>query len=288
MMEGIKNVYVLQRIFKYIPEGQYLKILNHNKKMQKRLKISLEDFKNNLNQMIIEMKSKNNASINNLKLNFIGEPNKLHIYSVEENKDINKNGNISGEAIKIRLVIDYDKKMNLLKGLFKSCTDIETLSFIKFNRRDILDMSDMFMNCESLTKINISKLKTDSVITMENMFSGCKELQSIDLSNLNTDNVSNMKGIFNGCQKLLEVNISHLNTDYVEDTSLMFNGCSSLIAINISNLINLKNMERMFYECSSLKELNLSDIINNKVQKMSKMFYKCSSIGKIENVQIKT
>ena len=35
MLEGIKSEYILKKVFKYIPEGLYLRILNHNKCFQK-------------------------------------------------------------------------------------------------------------------------------------------------------------------------------------------------------------------------------------------------------------
>ena len=48
---------------------------------------------------------------------------------------------------KITLIIDCEIKS--LKGLFKNRKNIEKINFIKFNRNDINDMSEMFYNCST-------------------------------------------------------------------------------------------------------------------------------------------
>ena len=55
MIEGIKSEYILRKVFKYIPEGIYLRILNHNKKLQNKLNIVLNDFKRYSEQIVIEI-----------------------------------------------------------------------------------------------------------------------------------------------------------------------------------------------------------------------------------------
>ena len=240
MLNEINSKYILKKVFKYIPEGIFLKLISHNKKLQKKLKLGIEDFKKFSNQIIIDAIPYNPGMEINIHIP------KTYTHQKHLNELEQKKRNYIKDITVIRIIIEEDKEINSLKGLFKSCSNLEALFFVKFNRRDIIDMSDMFQDCHNLSKLDITKLKTDSVTTMENMFKECSKLKTIDISNFKTENVINMKGMFEQCDQLKELNISNLNTDKVEDMNSMFYKCASLIKINSLNLLNVKNIDDMF------------------------------------------
>ena len=65
--------------------------------------------------------------------------------------------------------------MKTFYRLFYGCDCIEKINFIKFNRKNIVDMSYMFGGCSSLKEINLTNFKTDNVKKMWGMFSGCSD-----------------------------------------------------------------------------------------------------------------
>ena len=158
MLEGIKSKYILNRVFKYISKGTFLKLLSYNKKMQKKLELGIEDFKKFSNQIIIDAIPHNPCLEIHLQI-----PKKCihqkHLDELEKRKRFY----INKETV-IRIAIEEDKEAKSLKGLFKSCSNVEEIYFIKFNRRDIIDMSDMFQDCKYLNKLDITKLKTKKLI----------------------------------------------------------------------------------------------------------------------------
>ena len=44
MLNEINSKYILKKVFKYIPEGIFLKLISHNKKLQKKIKIRYRRF----------------------------------------------------------------------------------------------------------------------------------------------------------------------------------------------------------------------------------------------------
>ena len=75
---GIKNKYILNRVFSYLKYGLKLKILKHNKHLMNKLNISIKDFENF--QLIKELNQKYNIDIQDidveeLNLNLKGKIN---------------------------------------------------------------------------------------------------------------------------------------------------------------------------------------------------------------------
>ena len=90
---------------------------------------------------------------------------------------------------KIKVFIDYQVKS--LKALFLYC-NVEEIYFIKYNRKDITDMSLMFYGCHSLFNLDISKLNTENVKYMNLMFGNCKCLKNLNISNFRTEKAEKM------------------------------------------------------------------------------------------------
>ena len=53
---------------------------------------------------------------------------------------------------------------------------------LKFNKKNITDMSNIFSGCVYLNELNISNFNTNNVTNMSNMFSVCHGLKDINIS----------------------------------------------------------------------------------------------------------
>ena len=281
---NIKSKFILKKIFDNLQYINLLRIINKNIKLQKKLKKDLNDYKEYLQTEveITPIKEKFGDSIYlYINKSYSKFRNYFHIYLDESKKELK--GNIIDNAqqfTKIKIVIDYEIKT--FESLFRYCRGIKKIKFIKFNRKDIKDMSYMFYECISLENITFSNVNTNNVILMVSMFSECKLLKELNLSGFKTDNVTNMYDMFNNCEKLEKLNISSFNTEKVTNMDFMFTKCSSLKELNLSNFNtnNLINMHNMFNGCSSLFELNISNFSTNNLKEMSYMFYGCNSLTK--------
>ena len=281
MLDRIKSDFFLKMIFKEcLIEKTYLEIVRHNKKIQKRISISTQDYKDYYKIEIILIPVKR-EKLKKEKNNFIniknGEESFFHIYLNNNAEEIMRNYILKNEDIwKIRIKID--EKIKSLENLFYDCDCLEKVNFIKFNRSDINNLSKLFYNCESINDLNISKVKTNNVINMEDIFYECSSLKNLDVSNFNTTKVINMKSMFFGCSLLKELNLINFDTRNVQNMYCMFYNCSSLKELNLKNFdtSNVNNMYCLFYGCSSLINLNISNFNFDKVNDVLFMFSGCS------------
>ena len=282
MLARIKSEYFLSYLCKHIKNrDKILKMFNYNKITQKKLRISIEDYKEKYFQskiIIIPGKSHENIRENvfiRIRRNCY---NNYHIYFDNSSNEIKRNYIESDEKIdKITIYIDY--KIKSFKALFLYC-NVKEILFVKFNRKDITDMSLMFYGCHSLINLDISKLKTDNVRNMNLMFGNCKSLKYLDISNFKTDKVEKMDLLFQRCSSLVKLNISNFNTKNVTSMMGMFSFCSSLKHLDLSkfNTSKVTNMIGLFENCNSLKKLNLSNFKTDEVTNMSYMFSFCTML----------
>ena len=276
----IKSKYILQKIINNLSKKKSLEILHYNNKLQKKLDLNLNDYKNFSQKYsaieieIILIKNTPGAFINISNKN--SEPY-YHIYFNDFKKEIknyylSENHNI--EKIKIKI----DPQITSFFCLFQYCNCIESINFIKFCRNNIYNMSYMFDYCQSLKEINFTNFNTDNVEDMSNMFKECTSLKELNISNFNTNNATKMNHMFFDCESLIKLNLSNFNTTKVKNMQYMFYECSSLKDLNVSNFntSNVSDMEGMFYECSSLKELDISNFSFNNVTDIKYMFGNCS------------
>ena len=175
---------------------------------------------------------------------------------------LNKNENIN-KYIKIK--IDY--QIRSFKNLFAECKYIKYIHFLKFHRKNIINMRGMFKKCPSLETIDFSEFNTENVTDMSFMFSECTALKELNLSNFNTSNVTDMRYMFNECKLLKELNLSNFNTEKVVSIENMFYCCSSLISLDLSNFntSNVVCIDHLFMDCASLDELKLNEIKMDKI-----------------------
>ena len=279
IFKKIRSKYILSQIFDILQKRRKLEIIKYNKRIKKRINISIKDYKEYLeiySPIEIEI-----LPICNQVGEFINvkkqEEIYFHIYFNDDKEEIKRNFlNAHDKVQKIKIIIDYQVKS--FNGLFFSCQCIESIIFKKFHRNNIDDMSFIFSKCYSLKEINFSNFNTDNVTDMRSMFYECPSLKELNISNFNTSNVINMRSMFEECSSLKELNLSNFNTKNVTDMNCMFFNCISLQEINVSNFntINVINMGFMFSRCYQLKDLNLSSFNTNNVIDMIYMFYKCS------------
>ena len=277
-MKKIRCDYILRNIITgCLATKRYLQIAQYNKNLQKRLDISIKDYKHFFNRIIIELTPKLVLTRNkNIFINIKDkEKSFFHIFfdnSIFEEKRtyITPDDKIK----KIKIIID--NKIKSLKGLFHGCSCIKGINIIRCEN-GIQNLYGTFSNCSSLMYLDVSKMKTDNVKTMRDMFFGCKSLRKINLNNFNTKNVTSMQGMFSCCSFLKDLIIDKFDTSKVKSMADMFYKCSRLRKLNVSNFNteNVNYMRYMFYHCNSLNNLDCKNFKLDNVTKMDYMFSGC-------------
>jgi surface protein len=263
LLINIKSKFILKQIIGNINEIKFLKIINYNKIIQKQLNIDINTYKKNF-QIEIEIIP-----------NIYGERNKFitfpenkekyfHIYFNNNKEEIKRDSfTVDDKVNKIKILIDSDIKS--FKKLFSYGIGIKKLNVIRFNRKDIVDMSYMFYMCNSLEELNLKKINTDNVTNMEGMFSFCNKLRELNIEYFNTKNVTNMRKMFEECYRLEKLNIKYLNTKNVTDVSKMFYQCSSLKELNL-NRFDIKfntQMDGLLCNCSNFLKIKIKKLNKN-------------------------
>ena len=253
-LNNVRSAYILQKIFDIIPKNKHLAIIRYNKKLQKRLDLSINNYKDYTElytSIEIEIKIANNKYGKFINISD-SDKEYYHIYFDDNKEEIKKSYlNKKDKVSKIKIIIDHQVKS--FKKLFYDCYFIESIYFKKFYRNNITDMSSMFYICKSLKELDLSNFNTINVANMSFMFSFCSLLEKLNLSNFITKKVTNMSYMFFNCSSLNELNIFKVDTINVINMSYIFNCCSSLKELDLSNFytINVINMSYMFAHCSS-------------------------------------
>ena len=282
-LEGISSKYIFELIIKNISKLKLMEIIKYNKKEQKKINLSFQDYKNysqKYSTIEIELIPLKNTYDNFIQIINENDKNYFHIYFndniIQEIKRtyLTKNDN---KVEKILIKIDY--QVIRLNELFNNCHCIESIIFKKFSRNNIINISNMFKGCKSLKKIIFSKFNTDNVLYMNYMFFECTSLKELNLSNFNTEKVKNMRAMFYWCQSLEKIIFPNNECCGVNDMSYMFCGCSSLKELDMSNFYtdDVIDMKAMFSDCVKLSEIDISHFNTKKVIDMNSMFHKCSN-----------
>ena len=224
-LKNFENDYFLKEIFNFIKKNKTLEILKYNRELQKKLNLSINDYKEYsqlYSSIEIELKLDNDA--HGEKNKFIYIPDKIkeyfHIYFDNSNEEIKRNYLNENEKVnKIKIIIDYPVKS--FKFLFARCEHITSIFFKKFYRINITDMGAMFIGCSSLKEINLSNFNTNNLINANNMFYGCSSLKELNL--FSTNNVKYMNHMFCGCSSLEKLDLSNFNFLYISKLLYLFN-----------------------------------------------------------------
>ena len=208
IFKKIRSKYILSQIFDILQKRRKLEIIKYNKRIKKRINISIKDYKEY--QEIYSPIEIEILPIYNQVGEFINvkkEEIYFHIYFNDDKEEIKRNFlNDHDKVQKIKIIIDYQVKS--FNGLFFSCQCIESIIFKKFHRNNIDDMSFMFSKCYSLKEINFSNFNTENVTDMRSMFYECPSLKELNLSNFNTNNVIDLNNMFDLYPSNLKVKIN--------------------------------------------------------------------------------
>ena len=220
-MLKIRSRYILKNILLFLKPKKYLSLIKYNKEIQKKLCKSIIDYReyNQIEIEIIPIKDDFSGKV----INLINENNEyFHIYFDSKRKKTNyisSKDNVS----KIKIIIDFEIKS--FYGLFEDCEYISSIYFIKFNRKDITDMSHMFKGCINLINIDFSNFNTSKVKYMDSMFKNCSSLKELNLSNFNTSKVKYMNYMFDNCLSLKNLDISNFDVKITVGADYMFSNC---------------------------------------------------------------
>ena len=139
-LNNIKSDYIMKSIFNNLKIDKLLKLINHNKKLQKRINKDLDDYKKEYMKQYLQIIIEANPSKYNkgkiININKINE-SYYHLYFNDCKNETKKKIIHKGEKIsKIKIVID--KEIKTLSKLFQSIRCITKISFIRFNRKDLI------------------------------------------------------------------------------------------------------------------------------------------------------
>ena len=238
-LQNVTSAYILSKIFDNISTYKRLGIIRYNKKFQKKLNLSINNYKEYSEQFttieieIIPVKDEYGKLINISD----SEREYYHIYFDDKKEEIKSNTLYGNDNLnKIKIKIDYQVKS--FKKLFYECYCIESIYFKKFYWNNITDMRWMFGNCSRLKELNLSNFNTNNVTNMRHMFHGCSSLKELNLTNFNTNNVTNMSWMFSRCSSLKELNLNNFNTNNVTNMIWMFSKCSDELKLKLKSKFN--------------------------------------------------
>ena len=131
---NIKSSYIFKKIFNNLYKKKTLDLIKYNKKIQKRLNIDLNDFKNYNELIEIEIiPVKNDISFSQfINISKEKDENYYHIYFDDDTSEIKRNYLLEEDNVStIKIIID--NKITSFKELFKECNGIESIYFKKSN-----------------------------------------------------------------------------------------------------------------------------------------------------------
>ncbi len=137
-------------------------------------------------------------------------------------------------------------KLTSMNGMFKGCSNLESIDLSNFNTTNTTDMAEMFEECQRLTSLNLSGFDTSKVQNMAGMFASLWGVTTIGYSkndgvvlgeNFTTAKVTNVAGMFGYNVTLTTLDISKFDlsnlvaataNDSLEGANMMFSMCGKL------------------------------------------------------------
>ena len=234
-LNKIRSIYILKAILRNLKVHKYFDIIKYNKKLQKRLNLSLVDYKefSKIEIEIVPHKNEYGKFINFKN----SEKQYYHIYFNYSEKERKKNYIDENEKI-YNIIVKIDREAKSIHSLFRGCYCIKSINFKRFYRSNIFDLSYMFSGCTLLQELNLSNFNTENVKDMSFMFYECSSLDQLNMSNFITNNVTHMSEMFNGCSSLVNLDLSNFNLKKVKYMTNIFNLCISLKNVKF-NLLNV-------------------------------------------------
>ena len=91
MISNIKSKYVLKKVFSFVEQHKYLKVINYNKQIQQKADISLDTYKLYFNQIEIEIIPKKVEDLKYTKFINIKDFDNNKVYFNYDSKEIKRN-----------------------------------------------------------------------------------------------------------------------------------------------------------------------------------------------------
>ena len=228
----IKNInckYILELIFKNLSFKKSLLIMKRNKDIQNKLNITIKDYIE-YSDIVVELIPAKNKFGKFINIPIGEDESNFHIYFNESKTEIKRTNFFSiDNTTKIKIIIK--KNVKSFYGLFEGIDCIMSISFKKFYRTNIINMSRMFFMCSALKNVELSEFITNNVTDMSCMFAGCKNLKKIDISIFNFDELKDMSMMFCGCSSLkyIYINKDNFYSKIKEVNKVdMLQGCNKL------------------------------------------------------------
>ena len=159
--DNLKSDYFLRKLFDILKENKSLSIIKYNKKLQKRLNIRIDNYKE-CSKIEVELKLADYRYDGKFISLLDEEKEYYHIYFDNSKEEIKRNKlDFNEEVKKIKIIIDYQVKS--FKELFGYCYCVGSIFFRIFYRNNITDMSYMFYGCSSLKELNLNNFNTNNV-----------------------------------------------------------------------------------------------------------------------------
>ena len=248
----IKSKYILQEIFDYLNENKFLNFIRYNKSLQYKLDKSINDYRVR-NDIIIELiPFKFSEDTDKEFINIKYDKNHYHIYFNGSKDEIKRNYFTKIDGVKIiKIVLDYS--IESINEIFSNCKWIKKVYFIKFRRRNIINLNNLFEDSK-VEEIHFYDFPKNYMTSTNGFFRNCTSLKNINFYKFDTSKVTDMSNMFYNCNSLSNLFICSFDTSKVITMKSMFYKCSSLQNLIIANVntINVTNMSNMFVECKEL------------------------------------
>ena len=159
ILENVKSKYILKRIFQNLHETKLLKIIKYNRILQDKFGITKDNYIKH-SKIEIELEISKYTKIINLD----GKNSSyFHIYykgsQVESKETYSFKEN--GKPPTVKILIDYEQ--NSLNELFKYCEGIKKIKFVKFYRKNIINMTSLFYQCSALEEVDFSHFNKNQI-----------------------------------------------------------------------------------------------------------------------------
>lgn len=116
--------------------------------------------------------------------------------------------------------------------MFSGMTKLINLNLSGFNFKYARDLTGMFKSCSNIETIMFGTPDLTGVLICDYMCDGCKKLTSFDFGVSENKVISSMKYMFNGCESLNTVDLSSLNSDKLEDSKNAFTNNVKVVILN--------------------------------------------------------
>lgn len=180
-----------------------------------------------------------------------------------------------------RVVLEGDMSLATAYRQFRSCQNLQSISYPSGAWSTATDLREMFAHCVNLKEIPF--FDSSNGTNFDSMFARCYEIDSVP--DLDTSNGTNFNHTFDHCINLKEIP----NFDYSSCTSSrsMFNQCRSIKVIPTGlDFSNTTDTRSMFSRCANVRRMPNDFFETNFANAglMDNMFYECRKLKNMPRI----